>query len=290
VLDTEPLEDGRLRRKLEAMCARSRMKVQDILVWRTHNNMGNAAVMGVVPQMRYVLLSDLLLESMTDEQIEAVFAHEMGHVVHRHMPWFVVFFITIMVSLQGGAEWIDKMGWLRDLPEWMKPVIVSGGFFWVLLLFGFLSRRFERQADVFAARTMQSMQPGAIPTTTLPAVSSDDGGAVVIGYAPRSYVGEYGAKLFASALQRVAAINNMPTGSYRRWEGGLRKRFAFLMERASDLAHHWLHGSINERQSYLQRVSTNPAQTFRFDRFMTQLSLTLLFLLAASSAFLWSVR
>jgi STE24 endopeptidase len=272
VLDTEPLEDGRLRRKLEAMCARSHMKVQDILVWRTHNNMGNAAVMGVVPQMRYVLLSDLLLESMTDDQIEAVFAHEMGHVVHRHMPWFVVFFITIMVALEGGAEWLDKMGFLSDLPEWTKPIIVSAGFCWVLLLFGFLSRRFERQADVFAARTMQSMQPG------VPAETS------------RSHVGEYGSKLFASALQRVAAINNMPTGSYRRWEGGVRKRFAFLMERASDLAHHWLHGSIKERQNYLKRISTNPAQTFRFDRFMLNLSLTLLFLLAASSAFLWSVR
>jgi STE24 endopeptidase len=289
VLDTVPLEDGRLRRKLEAMCARSRMKVQDILVWRTHNNMGNAAVMGVVPQMRYVLLSDLLLESMTDDQIEAVFAHEMGHVVHRHMPWFVVFFITIMVSLQGGAEWLDKMGLVRDLPEWMKPVIVSGGFFWVLLLFGFLSRRFERQADVFAARTMQSMQPGALPAASAP-TPTGDGGAVALEYAPRSYVGTYGATLFASALQRVAAINNMPTGSYRRWEGGLRKRFAFLMERASDLAHHWLHGSINERQTYLQRISANAAQTFRFDRFMFRLSLTLLFLLAASSAFLWSVR
>jgi Zn-dependent protease with chaperone function len=188
------------------------------------------------------------------------------------MPWFVVFFITIMVSMQGAAEWLDKMGFVGEMPEWMKPILVSGGFFWVLLLFGFLSRRFERQADVFAARTMQDKQPGAATE------------------ASRSYVGEYGAKLFASALQRVAAINNMPTGSYRRWEGGLRKRLAFLMERTSDLAHHWLHGSIQDRQNYLQRISASPRQTLRFDRFMLHLSFTLLFLLAASTAFLWSVR
>ena len=72
------------------------MRYRDILVWRTHSNMGNAAVMGILPHMRYVLLSDLLLETMTDEQIEAVFAHEMGHVVHRHMAWFVLFFVTVM--------------------------------------------------------------------------------------------------------------------------------------------------------------------------------------------------
>jgi STE24 endopeptidase len=272
VLDTVPLEDGRLRRKLEAMCTRSRMRVQDILVWRTHNNMGNAAVMGVLPQMRYVLLSDLLLESMTDEQIEAVFAHEIGHVVHRHMPWFVVFFVTMVIWLEGGLEWLDKAGMLRDVPGWMNPVLVGAGFCWLLLLFGFLSRRFERQADVYAARTMQSMQPGE------PAETS------------RSHVGEYGAKLFGSALQRVAAINNMPTGSYRRWEGGFRKRVAFLAERASDLANNWLHGSIKERQAYLERIKTSAAHTFRFDRFMIRLSLTLLFLLAASTAFLFSVR
>jgi STE24 endopeptidase len=221
--------------------------------------------------MRYVLLSDLLLETMTDEQIEAVFAHEMGHVVHRHMMWFVLFFVTIMFGMQGAAEWLDQMGFVREMPEWMKPVLVSGMFFWVLLLFGFLSRRFERQADVFAARTMQAQQPGVSVEET------------------RTHVGEYGAALFASALQRVATINNMPTGSYRRWEGGFRKRCAFLMERASDLAHHWLHGSIQERQDYLQRISSDANQTFRFDRFMLRLSLTLVFLLAASCTFWWTL-
>ena len=42
-----------------------------------------------LPHVRYILLSDLLLERMDDEQIEAVFAHEVGHVVHRHMAWYV---------------------------------------------------------------------------------------------------------------------------------------------------------------------------------------------------------
>jgi hypothetical protein len=141
-----------------------------------------------------------------------------------------------------------------------------------MLLFGFLSRRFERQADVYAARTMQAQQPG------VPAESS------------RSHVGEYGAKLFASALQRVATINNIPTGSYRRWEGGIRERLAFLLERAGDLTQNWLHGSIQDRQDYLQRISTDARRTFYFDRFMFNLALTLLFLLAASVAFYGSVH
>ena len=80
------------------------MRYRDILVWHTHYNMGNAAVMGVVPQMRYVLLSDLLLERMDDEQIEAVFAHEIGHVVHRHMVWYVIFFLTVVFGELGAGD------------------------------------------------------------------------------------------------------------------------------------------------------------------------------------------
>jgi STE24 endopeptidase len=269
VLHTERLENGPLRQRLEAMCKSSKMRVRDILVWRTHSNMGNAAVMGLLPGMRYVLLSDLLLETMTDEQIEAVFAHEMGHVVHRHMAWFVLFFGTMMLAMAGAEQWLQNVGLVRELADWMKPVVAVGGFFWVLLLFGFLSRRFERQADVFAARTMESKRVPVV--SSIPQVD---------------HVGSYGATVFSSALERVAVINNIPTGPRRMWAGSLKKRLAFVGERAADLAHNWLHGSIQERQSYVRRLSADPKLTARFDRFMLHLYSTVLFLLFASVAFL----
>ncbi len=289
VLHTQRLEDGPLRRRLEAMCQRSQMRYRDILVWRTHSNLGNAAVMGILPRMRYVLLSDLLLETMTDEQIEAVFAHEMGHVIHRHMAWFVVFFVVVMLGMSGAEQWLRQMGLVREMADWMKPLMIAGGFFWVLSLFGFLSRRFERQADVFAARTMQAAH--SAPITSLADISGVTGASIsptALARA-RSHVGTYGASLFASALQRVAIINNMPTGPRTRWEGNLRQRVAFLAERTGDLAHNWLHGSIQDRQEYVRRLSVNPELTYRFDRFMFHLYSTLLFLLAASGTFLWSV-
>ena len=34
---------------------------------------------------------------MTDEQIEAVFAHEVGHIVHRHMMWYLVLIVLLML-------------------------------------------------------------------------------------------------------------------------------------------------------------------------------------------------
>lgn len=309
VLHTERLEDGPLRRRLEAMCRRSDMRYRDILVWRTHSNMGNAAVMGIIPQMRYVLLSDLLLETMTDDQIEAVFAHEMGHVVHRHMAWFVVFFIVLTVGMMAAGEWTERAGLVWDGPRWMEPVVIAGGFFWVLLLFGFLSRRFERQADVYAARTMQARAAatgtgGTAVAQVAPAGGGAGGDAALVVHPPaisgqvqtgrdemsstRSHVGPYGATLFASALQRVAVINNIPIGPRTRWQGGLRRRVEFVLERVGDLAHNWLHGSIFARMQYLQRLSVDASRTHRFDRFMLCLDMALLFLLFASLMFLFA--
>jgi STE24 endopeptidase len=288
VLHTERLEDGPLRRRLEAMCKHNDMRYRDILVWRTHSNMGNAAVMGILPSMRYILLSDLLLETMTDEQIEAVFAHEMGHVVHGHMAWFILFFITVMVGMEGAAQWLHQVGLLRDLADWTKPLMVAGSFFWVILLFGFLSRRFERQADVFAARTMQEKSSvGKLAELLTPDAAVIPGQVLPPAL---SYVGSHGAAVLSSALQRVAVINNIPTGSHSHWEGGFRKRINFIVERTSDLVHNWLHGSIQERQDYIRRLSEDPKRTIRFDRFMSRLCATLLFLLFASITFLWTLR
>src|SRR4051812_32156957 len=123
--------------------------------------MGNAAVMGLVPQMRYILLSDVLLETMTDDQIEAVFAHEIGHVKHWHMGWYVVLVATLLLLFFGPGQLIsNRIDQMVRPPAWLNKEMIGtigavagfGGFF---LIFGYLSRWFERQADVYAARIME---------------------------------------------------------------------------------------------------------------------------------------
>jgi STE24 endopeptidase len=214
--------------------------------------MGNAAVMGFIPQMRYILMSDLLLETMTDAQIEAVFAHEVGHIVHRHMAWYVVFFIALTLWVGAGpGVYLGQYATTAGLPAWMPvdllmTIVYAAAF---LLTFGYVSRHFERQADVFAARTIEKRVPDA---------------AESILAAPRaSHVGRYGASIFASALHRVAMVNNIPVA-----------------------ARSWCHGSIHKRMQYLHHLSADPAHTARFDRFMTCLYALLLAALVAGGAFL----
>ena len=279
VLNTQPLEDGPLRRRLEAMCRRYRLGYRDILLWKTHHNMGNAAVMGLLPRMRYILLSDLLLERMTDEQIEAVFAHEVGHVVHRHMAWYVVFFVILVLAGFGAEHWLKPPVGATDvgtivpvLPPWLSAMGLMASF---LIVFGYLSRRFERQADVFAARAMEAARNEQLATVASTQMAPS---------APSSYVGSYGAAVFASALQRVATMNNIPITPPGRLRGSLTRRLSDVIERMSDAAHNWFHGSILHRMEYLQGLSRDPALTGRFDRVMARLYGALLLLLIASAA------
>lgn len=294
VLHTEPLPPGPLRRRLENLAARNGVRCRDVLLWRTHYYMGNALVMGLFPQVRYILLSDLLLETMTDAEIEAVFAHELGHVRHRHMYWFLSFFallITGSLMFDAAMARLPIGGW----PVGLATGVLGAGVFF--LAFGYLSRKFERQADVFAARTLQSgwgdAATGAdrptllvdVPATAGIVAATGAGGlaAVMLRGSPsaapaladaaadESHVGRYGATVFASALERVARVNNIPI---RKWE--------------------WLHGSIDKRIRYLHELSHDPARTGEFDRFMRRLYTALLLALCLTSAWagvtLWLAR
>jgi STE24 endopeptidase len=295
VLPTHPLPPSPLRDRMEAMCRAHRLKFRDILIWRTHHRIANALVMGIVPRFRYVLLSDLLLAEMEDEQIEAVFAHELGHVVHRHLIWYLVFMkilvLAVFVMLAALALLAGMAGkYSIELPRWLPPELMTMmlGFGTFVVAFGFVSRRFERQADVFAARTLQRFEDRNLLVN---AVNPEDPNTIFVtrwlvkkpppGEAEpqRSHVGPYGAMLFASALQKVALINNMPIEPTGRWEGGFTRRLAYLMERMADATNNWLHGSIAHRMRTLHRMSVDPLHTYRFDKRMTWLYVALLALL-----------
>ena len=287
VLPTHRLPHSPLRQRMEAMARAQRMRFRDILIWQTDSRIANALVMGVVPRFRYVLLSDLLLAEMSDEQVEAVFAHELGHIVHRHMIWYIVFLKVLVLVLALIAVALEAQARQFDWPAWMSMDLIMTliGFTAFVVAFGYVSRRFERQADVFAARTLQRhlapLMPDAVAFAAPPVVS---------GQPSRSHVGPLGASLFASALERVAVINNMPLHPRGRWEGGVVRRLGYVLERFADLAGNWLHGSIPHRMRTLHRMSSDPRHTFRFDRYMARLYVALIVVLLVSGMLVWKFQ
>ena len=295
VLHTQPLPDSPLRRRLEALCRRVGMRYRDILLWRTQNNMGNAAVMGIAPPVRYILLSDLLLERMDDEQIEAVFAHEVGHVVHRHMAWYVVVILIFTLALLAIEPFVPKdLPALAGVPQGVLDVLLPIAVLLAFLVyFGFLSRRFERQADVYAARMIENSARERVQGSGS-RVQEQPVGTALLSPSERptlhpepspDHVGEYGATVFASALHSVAMMNNMPVIPRRRPRRGFFRRLGHTVDGLVESLHNWLHGSIHHRMQYLRSLSADPAATGRFDRFMIGLYCALLFALFACAAF-----
>ncbi|HWE96969.1 MAG TPA: M48 family metallopeptidase [Tepidisphaeraceae bacterium] len=292
VLSTEPLPGGPLRERLVTMCRQAGVKYREILLWKTHNNVGNAAVMGVLPQCRYVLLSDVLLERMSDEEVEAVFAHELGHVVHRHMIWYAIFFIVGMLGLGVAGKVVGDLVPGANA-QGTGPVLAAllGSVGFILVLFGALSRRCERQADVYAARTMEMLKGQEATNATDLLVAPRQIATVGAGPlvpergANEWHVGRYGAWLFAAALRRVATINNIPISPRRPSGTGVRSRIGWWIESAVEFTNNWLHGSIAGRMQYLQDLSADPRLTRHFDRSMFWLYCGLLFAFFTSVMF-----
>jgi STE24 endopeptidase len=154
-----PLDDPGLRERLERLVGGTGLSLQG--VYRLHlsaeTRKANAALAGL-GRSRRVLLGDTLLEQFTPEEIEVVFAHEIGHHVHRHLPKMVA--VSVVLSTLG--FWLvdvllhrlaGPLGYAAfDDPAALPLVLL------ILTAFGLtlmpaqnaLSRFFERQCDRYA--------------------------------------------------------------------------------------------------------------------------------------------
>ena len=220
-LGLKPLSAGPLRDRLEASARRLGFHFSDVLVWHTRNLFANAMVTGLVPWLRYVVLTDRLIDELTPDEIEAVFGHEVGHIKHHHLIFYLIFFLTsfIMLSMAWNTlrefvkqddikaailelPYVGEDIWelLRTLSSWGQLLLLAG---YTLLCFGFISRRCERQADLYGAKT----------------VSTD---------------------AFISALEKVAAINGIPRHRSGNW----------LVS--------WQHPTIAQRVDFLEQMRAHP--------------------------------
>ena len=201
---------------------------------------------------------------MTSEQVEAVFAHEMGHIVHFHMMWYTAIVVILALATSLAEVWVadrfrsDSLGVFSDVAS----------FAVFILVFGFLSRRFERQADVYAARTLQKQA---------------DSDAL-------DYVGPHGAGVFSSALRRVAMVNNMPLYMPRPFGGKLKDRVLFVVEYAYGLYCNWLHGSLGSRMAYVESLAVDSSRTDAFDRIMLAIYFAMIVALLVCGSAAWIYR
>lgn len=142
--DMEPVPAGPQRDLLLSVAELARFEHPRIYVWKTGHTTANALIVGLTKKSRIVLFSDSLLAQMGPSELAAVFAHEMGHAFRRHVPIFAAFVLGFVM--------------LGDLiaQQWFADEVLWGGATMLgimglgLLAFGWLSRRFELEADLFS--------------------------------------------------------------------------------------------------------------------------------------------
>jgi STE24 endopeptidase len=246
---TRRLPPGPLRDRLTCLSQRLRFRCTDILIWDTSGTLVNAAVTGALPWFRYVFLSDALVDGLEPNQIEAVFGHEVGHIAHRHLSYFGFFFVGsmgVMVLAQQGIRVLEGVSsgvkQLLESPSTWGIVLQSALAICCLALyctfFGYLSRKFERQADVFGCRAVSCDRPECPPHADV------NGGAVAV---PRpEKLCPVGIRTFANALTTVATLNGMRHS-----------------------APSWRHGSISSRIRFLEGLDGRPQVERRFQRSVT---------------------
>ncbi len=177
-----PIPSGRTRHVAQTVLDHVGVRVAEIVDWPIlEGRVLTAGVLGLAPRLRYLLITEALAESLTEEQMAAVVAHEAGHVKHWHVFLYLLFFMgffVIVFAMSGplslglggllyllsGTEWgiaalsapadqASALGLLTSL-----PMVI---FLAVYLRFGmgFFMRHFERQADLFSVRVVGGAQP-----------------------------------------------------------------------------------------------------------------------------------
>jgi Zn-dependent protease with chaperone function len=166
----QKIPDGFLKRQLDLFCAKQNFKA-DYYFWPLfEGRVLTAAVMGIVPGLRYILLTPALIETMSIAELEAIMAHEIGHVKKYHLLLYVFLiigfsllvgmlaepFIYMFLSLDALNELIVVSG---ISPETVLTLVGSVPLLIFMLvyfrfIFGYFIRNFERQADLFSLATI----------------------------------------------------------------------------------------------------------------------------------------
>jgi Zn-dependent protease with chaperone function len=213
-------------------------------------------IVGLVPRIRYVIFTDRLLDEMPPDELDAVFGHEVGHARHGHI-WYYGLFLLLSLSVIAAlfvlvANMLDEAG-VTVPPEYvgwlsLPPVVVAASY--IFVVFGFLSRRCERQADIAGCRAVSCADP---------ACEGHDEATVYVERG--AALCPTGIRTCARALERVDLMNGHggpDPGEPRTVGDVVRAVFGWLRA--------WQHWTIPRRVGYLLSLIDDRGRERRFQR------------------------
>ena len=160
----KPLAKPTLEARLRQLAESAGTRVRGVYEWKLgeKTKKANAALVGL-GNTRRILLADTLIEGFSEEEIESVLAHELGHHVHGDI-WrglavnTVATFLGLYVVNLALQRWSTTLGFRGPSDFADLPLVVLVTLLVSLLLLpavNAFSRSMERAADAYAVRSVQ---------------------------------------------------------------------------------------------------------------------------------------
>jgi Zn-dependent protease with chaperone function len=167
---------GPARTHMEKFCQQQNFEYSDIMLWPLYEGrMLTAGVMGVSKKYRYVLITPSLLEALSPYEIEAVLAHEIGHVKKYHLQLYLLLFLgfglvasliasPLLYLLLNANIFYQVINFAGIDPEAALAFWSAAPMFIIMLIyfryvFAFFMRNFERQADLAVFNALGDSTP-----------------------------------------------------------------------------------------------------------------------------------
>jgi len=165
----EPLENDNLKDRLIRLSERAGTRVRGVYEWKLSekSKKANAALTGLGATRR-IILADTLLQNYSDDEIEAVLAHELGHHVHKHILKSIAVqagitllgFWAANTVLHYAMERSHLFETMSDFANLPLLVLVSTVLSFLLMpILNSYSRFNERQGDRYCFQSVTTVAP-----------------------------------------------------------------------------------------------------------------------------------
>jgi STE24 endopeptidase len=156
----ERIENAELAERMRRLAEGTGLTIEGVyrLGLSADTSKANAMLAGL-GRTRRVLMGDTLLDKFSPDEIEVIFAHEIGHHVHRHIPKMiaagVVFSLAGFWLVDRVVVWWAGVPSAAEAPVSSLPLVMFALTAFQLVLGPLqnaISRHYERQCDSYALR------------------------------------------------------------------------------------------------------------------------------------------
>lgn len=165
-----PLADGEQRDRLLALADRTGFHAETIEVMDGSKRSGHSnAFFTGFGRFRRIVLFDTLMAQLSQAELEAVLAHEIGHYKRGHIPQRLITGALLQFGGFAVIAWLVQAPWFNTafgLPAGaLAPTFLlfallgSLATFWFSPIGNWISRKHEYEADAFAKDAMNSAAP-----------------------------------------------------------------------------------------------------------------------------------